>query len=96
MSKRIYIVKGSEDGILGVYGSVTKALKVATEYLKNSCEGEGEMYSEKCDLIDGQPIMVRVDIETACTQLRQGRKLRMDLYLEDGSIAAEIETWNVE
>ncbi len=31
--KNVYVVTGSEDGCLGVYGSVAKALARATQYL---------------------------------------------------------------
>ena len=38
MSKLIYVVFGSEDGIIGVFGNVKGAYDRASEYIKNSYE----------------------------------------------------------
>jgi hypothetical protein len=36
--KKVYIVKGSEDGILGVFSSKSKARQRATNYVLAGCE----------------------------------------------------------
>ena len=36
MSKTVYVVSGSEDGLLGVYGNVKAAYSVAREYVEGS------------------------------------------------------------
>ncbi len=37
--RAVYVVKGSEDGNIGVFGSVTKAVAVALEYVGGKAEG---------------------------------------------------------
>lgn len=51
MNKKIYILKGSEDGLLGAYGNAKQALKNAINYLKQSgelVEKENDLYKELC------------------------------------------------
>ena len=51
MSKTVYIVGGSEDGLLGVFGNVKKAYEVAKNYCEsgsNSHEPIVTSYSQAC------------------------------------------------
>ena len=51
-NKIVYIVNGSEDGVLGVYGNVKGAYKTATDYVLNGCGDTIELnkksYSKVC------------------------------------------------
>ena len=50
MPKTVYVVNGSEDGLLGVYGNVKAAYRVAKDYLDNGC-GENTIevsYKKAC------------------------------------------------
>jgi len=44
-NKIVYVVMGSEDGILGVYGNVKKAYGVASEYVTGAYEYNGTLKS---------------------------------------------------
>ena len=43
MSKTLYVVRGSEDGNLGVYGSVSKAYNRAIDYVDPDSIGNAEV-----------------------------------------------------
>lgn len=48
--KKIYVVRGSEDGNIGVYSNMKLAYNKASSYVKNSCEPDTKIlsYSQVC------------------------------------------------
>jgi hypothetical protein len=48
MSKKLYVVRGSEDGNLGIYSSARKAVEKAVDY-----SGEGKRYKTEYNVKSG-------------------------------------------
>ena len=45
--KKVYIVRGSEDGNLAVTSNIKAAYRIASEYIKQ-CDGDVNSYSQVC------------------------------------------------
>lgn len=96
--KKVYIVKGSEDGVLGVFGSVSKARDRVQSYLQGSYLYEGEVIVHQECFFDGrhhQLLEEKPDIVLG--RMRKGEVDFATFHLAGkDSITADIEAWEVE
>lgn len=66
MSRFVYLVNGSEDGLMGVYGSVSKAQARVLEYLKEYQPSAHELaqFAAMCsDIRKGKAYFTRFEVE---------------------------------
>ena len=101
--KKVYIVYGSEDGVMGVYGSLTRAIEEALHYVRVAGGG-----APRVDDVSGGSLdpMRRPPVLLTQKSMRAARKYvrhlgdRVTFYAGEGTwhyaTSAEVEAWEVE
>lgn len=91
MTKRVYVVRGSEDGNIGVYGNAKRAVEAAARYLTQAGDCPGmEFYGRGTT-----PCRTAMDL---IRDLKTGRALFGSVYArpEMRGTCADIEVFDVE
>ena len=68
---KVYTLKGSEDGVMGVYTSKKRAIARGVEYVEDSLEGDVAIAVDNlkwCSYIFGENTSVSAEVETFDTE----------------------------